>query len=206
MGQPDTLSSTVTEQEDLRFAKLISVVLHPFIVGPLAFLYFSITQTQSLWFGSGVWLITFVATDVVIGVYVSLMKHRGQTRSIDVPERIQRNKPFIIGVFGYVIATGILWLIGAPIVVVALMSIYAVNTAIATIINLRWKISIHGMSIGGSLVPFLFLFGGFWWLLVLCFPLMIYSRVKLRAHTLAQATAGIALAFVLTWIQLYLWL
>lgn len=206
MGQPDTYASSLASREDLRFAKIISSVLHPFIVGPLAFLYFSLTETASLWFGWGVWIITFIATDVVIGSYVTIMKQQGRTRSIDVPERVERTKPFVIGVAGYVIATGILWAIGAPTIVVALMAIYAVNTAIATAINHWWKISIHGMSIGGTLVPLLFLYGGFWWLLVLCFPLMIYSRTKLRAHTLAQATAGIALAFVLTWVQLYFWL
>lgn len=201
-----TSTQELTVGKNTTIAKLISTLFHPFLVGPLAFLHFSLAKTENIWFGWLVWGVTFLATNVVIGTYVFLMKRRGLTTSVDVPERMLRRKPFVIGTIGYIIATGILYLINAPLVVVALMGIYAVNTAIATIISHWWKISIHGMSIGGTLVPFLFLYGGIWWLATLVLPAMVYSRVRLKAHSTAQAIAGIALAFVLTWIELELWL
>ncbi len=187
-------------------ARLISVILHPFLVGPVVFLHFSFAGTENPAFGWLVWSITFIATNVVIGTYVALMKRRGITTSVDVPERLLRRKPFAIGAAGYAVATLVLYLIEAPVTVVVLMSIYAVNTIIATVINHWWKISIHGMAISGVLVPFLYLYGGSWWWLFMLFPLMIYSRTKLKAHTPAQAISGIALAFILTWLQLELWI
>lgn len=199
-------SSSISNPNDLRLARIISTVFHPFLIAPLVFLYLSMEHTDTLRFGWEVWFITFIATNVVIGVYVGSMKRRGHTSSIDVPERLKRRRPFAIGVLGYIGATIALILIHAPVIIIALMAAYAVNTTIATIINQWWKISIHGMSLGGSVVPFLFLYGGYWWSLILVFPLMIYSRVKLRAHTLAQVVAGIAMAFLFTWIQLYIWL
>ena len=204
MDHTELSSSTVGNQDDLRIARAISWILPPFIVAPLVFVYLALNHTQSIWFGWLVWFVTFLATNVVIGLYVSSMKRRGTTSSIDVPERLKRRRPFMVGVIGYVAATVILLIIDAPDVVTVLMAIYAVNTTLATVINQWWKISIHGMSVGGTLVPFLYLYGGYWWLLVLAYPLMIYSRVKLRAHTLAQVVAGIAMAFILTWIQLYI--
>jgi len=192
--------------QEHKFARFISVVLHPFLIGPVVFLYFSLSETDDPAFGWLVWFITFLATNVVIGSYVGLMKKRGITDSVDVPDRILRRKPFTVGSLGYLAATVVLWMIQAPIVVVALMAIYAVNTMIATVINHWWKISIHGMAISGVIVPFLYLYGGIWWFLITLFPLMIYSRVKLKAHSPAQAISGIALAFVLTWIQLEFWI
>ncbi len=197
---------TGLDSEEEILARFISTILHPFLIGPVVFLHFSLAGTERFGFGMLVWLFTFVATNVVIGTYVALMKKWGVTDSIDVPERVLRLKPFMVGSVGYIIAALILYLIEAPVVVTALMAIYAVNTIIATLINQWWKISIHGMAIGGVMVPFLFLYGGYWWLLLLLFPPIVYSRVKLKAHTPAQAISGVALAFLLTWLQMWWWL
>jgi len=202
----ELVTEKTSDDDNRALARIISQIFHPFLVGPVAFLYFSLAYTESNSFGMLIWFITFLATNVVIGSYVLLMKKRGQTTSVDVPERMLRRKPFLVGTVGYVIATIVLYSIGAPKIVTALMGVYAVNTAIATFISHWWKISIHGMSIGGTLVPFLYLYGGIWWLATLLLPAMVYSRVKLNAHTPAQAVAGVALAFVLTWIELQLYL
>lgn len=192
--------------DDGILARYISIILHPFLIGPIVFLYFSLTGTENLLFGWLVWFITFLATNVVIGAYVGLMKHRGVTTSVDVPERALRFRPFLVGSLGYVLAAIGLYLISAPEIVTILMSIYAVNTIIATMINNWWKISIHGMAIAGVIVPFLYLYGRGWWWLVLLFPAMAYSRIKLKAHTPSQVISGISLAFVLTWLQLEFWM
>ena len=202
----EILAEKLPETLEKNVAKFISTVLHPFILGPLAFLYFSISGTENIWFGWLVWIITFLATNVVTGIYLTRMKRNGLTESIDVPERVRRQKPFIMGIFGYLIAAAILHFIGAPVIVVAMMTIYAINSAIATAINYWWKISIHGMAVAGTLVPFIFLYGGYWWWALLLFPAMIFSRTRLKAHTPAQVITGITLAFILTWIQLELWI
>lgn len=206
MTDQDITSGRLGEQSSAETAKLISRVLHPFVLGPVVFLYFSLTFTNSLGFGLLVWFITFLATNVSIGLYVYSMKHRGRTTSIDVPDRILRRAPFRVGIAGYALATLVLYFIDAPVVVIALMGVYTINTSIAMVINHWWKISIHGMGLGGTLVPLLYLYGGLWWFCTLLFPVMIYSRVKLKAHTPAQAISGITLAFVLTWIQFAIWI
>ncbi len=206
MDDREITSDVITGESGPEVAELISRVLHPFILGPLVFFYFSLALTDSLRFGLLVWFITFLATNVSIGLYVFGMKRRGRTTSIDVPERMLRRAPFRVGIAGYAVAAVILYFIDAPVVVTALMAAYAINTSIAMVINHWWKISIHGMGLGGTLVPFLYLYGGIWWLCTLLFPAMIYSRVKLEAHTTAQAISGITLAFILTWIQLAIWI
>ncbi|MCF7805362.1 MAG: hypothetical protein K9N46_09350 [Candidatus Marinimicrobia bacterium] len=202
----ELVAEQTSGEKNLGMPRLISNLFHPFLVGPAAFLYFSLAYTDRIAFGMLVWFITFLATNVVIGLYVFFMKRRGETVSVDVPERGMRRKPFMVGTVGYVVASVVLLAIGAPRIVWALMAIYAVNTAIATFISHWWKISIHGMSVGGTIVPFLYLYGGLWWLATLVLPAMVYSRVKLKAHSVSQAVMGIVLAFVLTWIELKLWL
>jgi membrane-associated phospholipid phosphatase len=206
MKIPNIIAEKIPETLEMQVAKYISTFLHPFVLGPLVFLYFSLHDTDNVWFGWMVWFITFIANNVITGVYLTRMKRIGMTSSIDVPERLLRQKPYIISIFGYIFASILLYIIEAPIIVVAMMLIYAVNSAIATMINQWWKISIHGMAVSGTMVPFIYLYGGYWWFALALFPAMVFSRTRLKAHTTSQVIAGITLAFILTWIQLELWI
>ncbi|MGC9362957.1 MAG: hypothetical protein ACP5FZ_00150 [Fidelibacterota bacterium] len=179
-------------------AKYISVLLHPFICGILAFLLILsksyVTFPQYLF----ITLIIILAIVVFPAFHVMSMKRKGQTISLDIPERQNRISSFIYSIVIYTVALILLWIVCAPRPVLVLMWVYAFNTVVATLITKYWKISIHGMALGGPIAALgQAVAPVYYWGIVLVIPIT-YSRVRLKAHTPAQVMTGFALGFILT--------
>jgi len=187
--------------ESQRVPQIISIVLHPFIMVLLTFGIILFSNRPILgwtWIYMG---IIIIATVFLPFIQVFFMKKKGKTASLDIPEREKRSAPFIQGVLNYFLALVALWLFEAPKPVLILMWAYLFNTLIAIIITYYWKVSIHGMAIGGPIACLGYLISPhiYWFLLLL--PLITYSRVSLKAHTPMQVITGFLLGFVLTFIQ-----
>jgi membrane-associated phospholipid phosphatase len=80
--------------------------------------------------------------------------------------------------------------------VIALAYLCVASTT--SVITLVWKISAHTAGVAGPVTALVFVFGH--WLLSLhvLSVMMVWSRVKLRAHTLTQAVAGVLVAIAVT--------
>ncbi len=196
------MSAELTNRYPLT-AWLISVILHPLIVAPVTFIIL-LGQYDNLSRSRSIMLFGLILLAIVIVPLLSVvrLKKRGQTTSLDVPERAMRINPFVVSVVGYLLVWLALKIVGAPVAISALMLIYTLNTAIATVITHFWKISVHGMALGGPIAALGRLVAPQFYWLILAAPFMIYSRVRLKAHTPAQAGIGFLLGFVLTLIQL----
>ena len=122
----------------------------------------------------------------------------------DIPDKDDRTFLLVVVIVSYLAGTIALLDLHAPWLVTALMICYCTNTILVLVINLRWKISIHAMGTAGPMTAVIFA-GGLPGLLFagLLLPVM-WSRVHLRRHTLAQVVAGAALGFLLTGVQLFL--
>ena len=179
-------------------AKLISIILHPFLLSTGAFaiiLYYS--SLPSIKFLE-ILAVIFIATVIAPLIQVYTMKKQGKTSSLDIPEREKRITPFLISTVIYLLALGIMWLINAPTATLILMWAYAFNTTVATIITRSWKISIHSMALGGPIAALgMAVSPHYYWAIPLFIPLL-YSRVTLKAHTIPQVIAGFTLGFILT--------
>lgn len=182
-------------------AKIISVVLHPFIISSATFLLFLQYANIPVTRGIIILVISLIATVVFPMLHVISMKKRGDTISLDIPEREKRIYPFLLNILIYVIALGILWLIRSPKPILILMWAYAFNTTVAAIVTRYWKISIHGMAFGGPVAALgIVISPCFYWLTPSAL-LILFSRVKLEAHTPAQVITGFILGFLLTYIH-----
>ncbi len=187
-------------------ARILSLMLHPFFIAPL-------TYSLILFHRAGVSLHTVISfilgilgTVILPAIYIFGMKKRHLISSVDIPDRTKRTNPFLFGTLIYLITGGLLWLIKAPAAVVILMLVYAINTLIATGITKYWKISIHGMGTGGPIAALgYFISPGFYWSL-LFLPVLIFARVIPKYHTPSQVLAGFIGAFVITLIQLKLYI
>lgn len=109
--------------------------------------------------------------------------------------------PFILSILSYVLALFILWQMQASRPVLVLMWAYAFNTAVATIITKYWKISIHGMGFGGPIAALGQVISANYYGALPLMVLILFSRVKLKAHTPLQVIAGTFLGFILTYIH-----
>ncbi len=179
-------------------AQYISVILHPFVCGLLAFLL--ILSDACVAFPQFLLISAIIVAAIVAfpALHVMAMKRAGQTASLDIPERTNRISPFVYSIIVYIVSLFVLWIVGAPKAVLVLMWAYAFNTMVATLITKYWKISIHGMALGGPVAAIGQVISPTWfWGTLLIVP-MTYSRVKLKAHTSLQVIVGFALGFILT--------
>ncbi|MDO9547841.1 MAG: hypothetical protein Q7J65_02620, partial [Candidatus Marinimicrobia bacterium] len=153
-------------------AKYISALLHPFICATIAFLL--LLSNSYLSFSKYLIIvgITFSATVVFPTIQVLIMKYRGHTASMDIPEREKRIIPLFTGVLLYSIALILLWLIHSPKPILILMWAYVFNTIVAMIVTKYWKISIHGIALGGPIAALgLVISPLYFWCIPMIFPM-----------------------------------
>lgn len=152
--------------------------------------------------------------------YVAWMVRRGLAGSLMVPERRNRRRPLVAGLAAAAAGALLLGLTGVTVwrLVAALAVLHLLNVAVLTAITLRWKISLHTSSLAGfaallltvayavapalaAPLPSRLLEGAGLAALVLVPPLA-WARVRLRAHTVAQAVGGVAFGLVLPPLEL----
>ncbi len=183
------------------FAGILSWIFSPLVLIPISYaVLMLINNIEGKHFVVIFTLIIFV-TVIIPLILLLFMKARGETSSIDIPEREKRFKPFLVCSICYLFLFFILIELKIPRQVIILTWAYFFNIIIASIITRFWKISIHGMSAGSPLAAIaqtispIFNFG---WVLL---PILLFARVKVKAHTPMQVICGFGLGFILTFIQ-----
>lgn len=137
-----------------------------------------------------------------ISIYF-ILKRKGKIIDVDASIKEERTLPYIVATFFYLLGLAMMIKIGLNIVIIAFWFCYISNTLITIIINKHWKISAHAMGITGPITAMYFAMG---LNSILFIPLIIlvgWSRIELKCHTFFQVAAGILLAFVSTFSQMY---
>ncbi len=193
------------ESRSRQFANQVSIALVPPAVAAVVFGILVLAYEHGGVFHQAVvWVVSAACAGGVQMVYVLHLRKMREVTAYDVPERLQRTKPYMISASISLAGLMLLLFQNASVFVWGLMWCYLINTLILNAINLRWKISAHVMGLTGPLV---FLFPLFGWKLLWTLPLIVllaWARVTLRAHTIAQVVAGgvagIALTILQAWI------
>ena len=153
-----------------------------------------------------IFLITTAFATLLPMAVIFYMFRRGQLGDMYAYERQTRFRPFMGAIACYLLGLITLLAASAPLLVLALMAGYMVNTIIMMLITLRWKISIHASGIAGPATFLVYAFGlQFWWMWLLILPVG-WARLKLRAHTPSQVVVGFFLTVALTYLQLLVYL
>jgi hypothetical protein len=127
-----------------------------------------------------------------VGYLIWLVKTQKVT-DMDVHLREQRSRPFIIAVGAQLAAWLAVWLGGAPKPLPLIAAASFLQMFLILLITLRWKISVHTSTAAGVATMIWRLIGPAGLYLALSVPLIAWSRVKLRRHTLKQTVAGMLL-------------
>ncbi|MCE5213779.1 MAG: PAP2 family protein [Methanobacterium sp.] len=122
---------------------------------------------------------------------------------IDMPRKEDRFYPLLWILSSYLLGVIILLLISAPPITTILMFCYFSNTLVVLIISLFWKISIHSVGVAGPVAALIYVFGYVGLIALILIPLVMWSRLYLRRHTLFQVIVGALLGFILTIVQIY---
>ena len=143
-------------------------------------------------------LISLVFTSLLPMAIILLWAKRINTDR-DISNREDRFVPLVIGIVSYFIGVLVSLILNADNFLTLLLLCYAVNTGVVLLITFKWKISVHTTGISGPIAALILLLG-------VIYPIVIWSRVLLKKHTLAQAICGGVQGFILTVVEMYLYM
>jgi len=149
-------------------------------------------------------LVAFLFGSVFPLLVIYLMYKMNKVGDLDVTDRSERKAPFMVSIIVYLLGTVIMFALNAPAIVSALMFCYTTNTLVTFLISLHWKISVHAVGVAGPFISLVYYLGWLYSPLLLFIIPIGWSRVELKAHTLAQVVAGFLLSITMTWAQLVL--
>jgi hypothetical protein len=188
-------------------AGALSVVFHPLLL-PSYLFYIVCYQLPSVvalptlpdrWI---VLAIVFGFTFLLPSLGTGALYWFGRLDSLLLRERTQRPLPFLLATSSFAGATLLLHRPVFDPLLSRMMLGMTLAVLLTLLISLRWKISAHGVGVGGAFGLFLLLhvtnaagWAGFWWLLVstLIARAVLSARLALDAHTPAQVWAGLGL-------------
>jgi len=96
--------------------------------------------------------------------------------------------------------------IDAPRFLSAILLFNAVNTVFILLVTLQWKISIHLFSLTSSIALLVLFYGVQPLWLLLFVPLLMWSRIHLKAHNFMQTLVGSLIGFLLMYGEFKWWL
>jgi membrane-associated phospholipid phosphatase len=186
------------------FARSISRLVQPIIITIPIFVILNYFVTG----GTGFLIFTLIcllfATFLPFTAVWMWIKNRDL--DLDITDKDERTFPLLFGVLSYIIGTVILFIAGAPAAVTVLMFCYFSNALLTIFITFFWKISLHSMGIAGPTAAMVYVFGSSGLLFLFPLFMVMWSRLYLNKHTLAQVVAGAISGFVFTWLQFKIFL
>ena len=193
---PTVLDLSFPRDWDGRLAYAISWIASPPVAAAVALGAAAAAQAvPGAWAWAGLYVALGIATPVV---YLVWLARTGRVTDLDVQLRRQRARPLLFTLTCGALATALLALGGAPPTLTALAIALWLETALLFGITLRWKISVH-CAAAASAATWVWLLTGTLWPLLVGVPLVAWSRVRLRRHTLPQTIAGALLGSAIVW-------
>lgn len=127
---------------------------------------------------------------------VVILARRGKLTDHHVGDKNQRRPVMLWTLASALVGCGILTLINTPITVWALIAGILGGILALIIVSPFWKVSGHAMTLGGATISSAMLFGVWSIPFVIAAPLVCWSRVYLKDHTLSQVLAGFVTGLV----------
>lgn len=190
----DVLAAPDRERRSYALGLLLSRLFHPIFMNIGMFLivgYFAMTtHLQGM-----LWAVLCIALLIIPPTLFFTMRLRqGVYSDEDISVRHQRTELYLFGLGTVTVSTAILLLLGVPRPFLALLVCAFVMGALATLINLFWKISVHGASVASLATVALLYSRGVGIALWLGALAVGWARVRTGNHTPLQVLAGFVLA------------
>ena len=178
-------------------ARLVSNILNPFVVAvtALALVAFRATSTAADAF---LWIAFSIAISVlpVVVVVIFLVRRKKLDGFFSNP-REQRNSVYLLASVLGIIDCALYWYLHAPRLLSVLFTAGLIAVIVFMVINYYWKISLHTAFVTGAVVVLVIIFGWKALFAVALIPLVAWSRIVLKQHTMPQVIAGGLLSVVI---------
>lgn len=194
----------------LKIAKTISTITNPPIVCIPLFLIICLVLS----FENGLFNFNkFIVLELISLVFASILPMaiivywaKKLNTDGDISNRQDRFVPLVVGIISYFIGFIVSFVLGVDNFLTALLLCYSINTGVVLLITFKWKISIHTTGLSGPVGALILLLGPIGAVFGIIYPMLIWSRVILNKHTLAQAITGGVQGFFLTIFEMYLFM
>ena len=187
-----------------RIANLTSNILNPFLVSLVLILLLSFKSTSSA-LDAVKWSLISIAVSIlpVFGVIIYLVRSQ-KLENVFVNVRKQRTKIYLLAGVCASVGCIILPYLEAPPTLIATF-VAGLSAVVAFMcVNFLWKISLHTALITASVAILIILYGSIAAVTVVLVPLIAWSRIELKHHSLAQVAAGALLAALIVVVVFYL--
>lgn len=187
-----------------RIASLTSNILNPFLVSLVLILLLSFKSTSSAVDAVKWSLISIAASILPVFLFIIYLVRKQKLESPFINVRKQRTKIYLLaGVFAGVGCIIFPYLEAPP----TLRATFVAGLSAVVVfmcVNLLWKISLHTAFVTASVTVLIILYGSIAAVTVALVPLIAWSRIELKHHSLAQVAAGALLAALIVVVVFYL--
>jgi membrane-associated phospholipid phosphatase len=188
-----------------RFASIISWVISPIVVAPAVYI-----AIVMLGYGDDVksmsyLMVLFVSSTVAPILLISGLKKTGKISDYNITFREQRFLPLLVLIAFNALGYEFMKQLHPPRLLTGILLFNAVNTVFILLITLQWKISIHLFTFSSSVGLLFMQFGVIALWLLLLLPVLMWSRIMLKAHNFMQTLVGAMVGFVVMVAELQWW-
>ena len=194
LARSELVDTAIPRRWDALLAYVISQIACPPVLAAVAMaLLASTLSNPRAWRWAGLYVFLAILTPVL---YLVWLLHRGRVSDLDVQLREQRMRPLIFTVACGAAAWLALLLGGAPTEMVIIAGGLWLQTTLIFGITLWWKISVHSAAAAG-VATLVWSLAGTSLPLLIGVPIIAWSRVRLRRHTVSQTIAGALLGLAI---------
>jgi membrane-associated phospholipid phosphatase len=138
-------------------------------------------------------LITIFFIALMPYLFILLLYKSGRISDLQIQKRKERLYPLLVINLSVIAGFCVLLATSPAKLLLTVYSIYLVSLPVISLITFFWKISFHSSYITLFSIIYLIVFGKWAVATVVLIPLVGWSRIKLKKHTLAQVVAGISI-------------
>jgi membrane-associated phospholipid phosphatase len=188
-----------------RFANLVSWVISPVVVAPAAYLAVVLLGYGNRPENLAYLMVLFFSSTVIPMLLIYGLKKTGKVSDYNITFREQRFLPLLVLVAVNVLGYEFMLQLHPPRLLSGILLFNAVNTVFILLVTLQWKISIHLFTYASAVALLFVKFGyhALWLLLVV--PLLMWSRIVLKAHNFMQTLVGGIVGFAVMFAELKWW-
>jgi hypothetical protein len=188
-GCKHSILTTVTMRPE-KLARALTNALNPFVIFTTLFALAAFAEAGA--YGGVLYLAVELIAAAAVAGYVLFMRRRSRVGDFWISARAERLTPAVFLLAAFVALLAALVLLDAPQKLSLLTISMGLASAAVAGITLLWKASAHCTVAGHAVAAGLLLLGPIGLVFLLVMPLVLWSRVTLKAHTLPQTLAGAA--------------
>jgi membrane-associated phospholipid phosphatase len=188
-----------------RIANFISWVINPVVVAPAVYTTLVLLGYRSDPHNISYLLVLFLSSTIAPMLLIYGLKKIGKISDYNITFREQRFLPLLVLVAINGLGYEFMKQLDSPKLLSGILLFNAVNMVFILLVTLQWKISIHLFTFTSSIALLFLQFGSVALWLLLLVPILMWSRIYLRAHNFMQTLVGGIVGFSLIFAELKWW-